>query len=296
MSDNTPRTDLACESMGETPTVDGVKYREEMTGGFRFFRMEIVRQAAAELLHKPMGHYITVECGKITELSEDRTLLLSHLLAEELRSMAERVAEKRTDSEFGILVIGLGNAELTADAVGPETVSRLTATRHLREHETALYRQIGCCALSALSPGVLGQTGIETVELIRGAVRYVRPDVLLVIDALAARSCDRLASTIQISDAGIEPGSGVGNYRAAITKRSVGVPVIALGVPTVVNSATLVSDALHKAGIGNVGGELERVLRTGESFFVSPKECDLITHRFASLFSDAVGMAFTGNL
>ncbi len=296
MVDYTPRSDLACESMGDTPHIAGVTYSEETAGGFHFLRMDIGRREAAELLHKPMGHYVTVECGRITELSEDRTLLLSHLLAEELKGMAERVTGKRADANFGILVAGLGNSELTADAIGPETVSRLTATRHLREHESALYREIGCCSLSALSPGVLGQTGIETVELIRGAIRYVRPDLLLVIDALAARSCDRLASTVQISDTGIEPGSGVGNYRAAITNKTVGVPVLALGVPTVVHSATLVSDALRKAGLSTSDGQLKEVLRTGVSFFVSPKECDLITHRFAALFSDAVGMAFTGNL
>jgi GPR endopeptidase len=150
------------------------------------------------------------------------------------------------------LVVGLGNSEITPDAIGPFSVRKLNVTRHLRGIDEKLYDTIGRCEISALFPGVLGQTGIETVELIRGAAENAHPDVVLVIDALAARSCDRLAATVQLSDSGINPGSGIGNHRKAICRETVGVPVIALGVPTVVNSATLVYDALHKAGIDGV--------------------------------------------
>ena len=142
-------------------------------------------------------------------------------------------------------------------------------------------------------PGVLGQTGIETVELIRGAVENAGPDVVLAIDALAARSCERLAATVQLSDNGINPGSGIGNHRKAICRETVGVPVIALGVPTVVNSATLVYDALRQAGIEEIRPELRQVLENGRSFFVSPKESDVITDRISDLIADAVDMAFT---
>jgi spore protease len=133
-------------------------------------------------------------------------------------------------------------------------------------------------------------------ELLRGAVECVRPDVVLVIDALAARSCERLSRTVQLSDVGIAPGSGVGNHRCAITHETLGVPVIALGVPTVVNSATLVYDALHEAGIEEADGALQRVLETGKSFFVSPKESDVITKEFSTLLADAVSRAFLGEL
>ena len=189
---------------------------------------------------------------------------------------------------------GLGNAELTADAIGPKTVGMLTATRHLREHEGGLYRRLGCSSLSAMAPGVLGQTGIETLELLRGAVRFVRPDIVILVDALAARSCDRLAATVQISDVGISPGSGVGNHRSAITRESLGVPVISVGVPTVVNSATLVYDALTEAGIETIDDSLHKVLKSGRSFFVSPKESDVITHEVARLLSRSIALAFTG--
>ena len=140
----------------------------------------------------------------------------------------------------------------------------------------------------------MGQTGIETLELLQGAVDCVKPDLILAVDALAARSCDRLASTLQISDAGIAPGSGVGNHRAPITREAMGVPVIALGVPTVVNSATLVYDALEQAGIEEIGAPLQRVLKNGKSFFVSPKDSDVVTEEASRLLSDAIGAAFTG--
>ncbi len=290
-------SDLACENVSESgQTPAGAEWKIDDSSGFRISRLEIRTDGAAEELGKPCGCYVSVECGKLNTIPATRAEQLAHVLAGELRGTVKRLTGKLPDAEFGVFVAGLGNAELTADAIGPKTVRRLTATRHLREHEGGLYRRLGCSALSALSPGVLGQTGIETLELLRGAVRFVRPDVVIVVDALAARSCERLASTVQISDAGISPGSGVGNHRAAITKQTMGVPVISLGVPTVVNSATLVYDALHEAGITEIDNTLRKVLENGRSFFVSPKECDVITEEVAQLLSSAIALAFTGGL
>lgn len=292
------RTDLACESMGSSPEhCEGVRCREEQVGSFRMHRTEICTENAAQRLGKPRGKYLTVECGSLQIMTEDERYALAELLAMEMARMAEQLSGKTVGSGFGIFVAGLGNAELTADAIGPQTVQKLTATRHLREHETALFQSFGCSALSALAPGVLGQTGIETLELLRGVIEHVRPDVVLVIDALAARSCERLAATVQLSDAGIAPGSGVGNHRSAITRETLGVPVLALGVPTVVNSATLVYDALRSAGLeGEIGASLIQVLETGKSFFVSPKESDVITESFSNLLAESISIAFMGAL
>ncbi len=291
------RTDLACESMGgELPPIEGADLRVERLSSFRVSRLAIRTKAAADKLGKPIGSYITVECGKIHLLGGRELELLSHLLAGELRGMSLRMTGRTPDAAFGVFVAGLGNAELTADAIGPKTVGRLTATRHLAEHEGKLYRSLGCSSLSALAPGVLGQTGIETSELLRGAVSCVKPHVLVAVDALAARSCDRLASTVQISNVGLCPGAGVGNHRAAINEETVGVPVIVLGVPTVVDSATLVYDALQEAGIEEISEPLRHVLENGKSFFVSPKESDLITEKVATLLADAISLAFTDGL
>ncbi len=291
------RTDLACESFGEAGRkIDGADQSVHRSGNYRIHRLRIRTADAADALGKPMGSYVTVECGKIHHLNRERTEMLARILSGELRGMTEVLTGKQPDPDFSIFVTGLGNAQLTADALGPDTVSKLTATRHLQEHEPPLYREIGCSSLSAFAPGVLGQTGIETIELLRGAVRSVKPDLVLVVDALAARSCQRLASTVQLSDAGIVPGSGVGNHRMAITSNTLGVPVIALGVPMVVDSSTLVYDALREANIEDISDSLRQVLENGKSFFVSPKESDVITEQVSDLLSRAISMAFVGDL
>ena len=291
------QSDLACEGFGKEPScAAAVEQETDTVSGFRVGRMHIRTQKDAEALGSPVGRYVTVECGQLGLLGEESMEILVHLLAGELRGLARRLTKKTPSSDFSIFVAGLGNAELTADAIGPLTVKRLTATRHLREHESQIYESLGCSALSALAPGVLGQTGIETQEILRSAVEVIRPDMMLVIDALAARSCERLATTVQLTDVGIVPGSGVGNHRAAITQESMGIPVAVIGVPTVVNSATLVYDVLQKAGIEKIGSPLETILHSGKSFFVSPKESDLIADRFSSLLARSIGAAFTADL
>ncbi len=291
------RTDLAFESFGDAGCrVEGAEQSIQRSGNCSIHRLHIRTAQAASALGKPVGTYVSVESGKIHHLSRERSGMLSHILAGELRGLAETLTGRRPDPDFCVLVAGLGNAELTADALGPATVGKLTATRHLREHELTLYRELGCSALAAFAPGVLGQTGIETLELLRGAVRTVGPDLVVAVDALAARSCRRLASTVQLSDTGIVPGSGVGNHRTAITAETLGVPVIALGVPMVVDSSTLVYDALREAGIADISDSLREVLENGRSFFVSPKESDMITRQVSDLLAQAIGSAFVGEL
>ncbi len=291
------RSDLACEISGNGKSLcHGAEWKTREAAGFAISELIISTKEAADQLGKPCGRYLTVECGRIDRLSASDHRALSHLLAGELRATVQRLTHKAVNSSLSVFVAGLGNADLTPDAIGPQTMRRLTATRHLRQYEGELYRAAGCSALSALAPGVLGQTGIETSELLRGAVNATHPDVILVIDALTARNCERLCATIQLSDTGIEPGSGVGNHRRAITYKSMGVPVIALGVPTVVNSATLVWDALNEAGIEGEDPRLKDVLERGKSFFVSPKESDLICESIAQLFARAIGLAFTEGL
>lgn len=291
------RSDLACEIAGNGKSLcEGAEWKRREAAGFAICELIISTKEAADELEKPCGRYLTVECGRIDLLSSENYRALAHLLAGELRGTVKRLTKKEIDTNLSVFVAGLGNADLTPDSIGPQTVKRLTATRHLRQHEQELYRAVGCSSLSALAPGVLGQTGIETSELLRGAVNATHPDAIIVIDALTARNCDRLCATVQLSDTGIEPGSGVGNHRRAITHKSMGVPVIALGVPTVVNSATLVWDALNEAGIKLEDPRLREVLEKGKSFFVSPKESDLICESIAQLFARAIGLAFTEGL
>lgn len=297
MEEGYARTDLALESCSASESgICGVEQSVHRRAGCVINRVSVTSSEAAVMLGKPIGTYVTVECGQINHLDREQRRSVVGLLADELRGMTRALTGRFPGGNLSVFVAGLGNAKLTADAVGPGTVSRLTATRHLLDHEAALFRTLGCSALSAISPGVLGETGIETLELIRGAVRSVRPDLVIAVDALAARSCARLATTVQISDSGIVPGSGIGNHRTAITMETLGVPVISVGVPTVVDSSTLVWDALREAEIDEVSSTLRAVLDNGKRFFVSPKESDLISDAVSELLAGAISEAFVGNL
>lgn len=273
----------------------GATLSEEERGGCTVTRLDITDREGAAAYGKPEGSYITVSCGKIWNMDDERTEEVGEVIADELRRMAKDMSGKRLDRDFGVLVAGLGNSDITPDAVGPETVKRIEVTRHLHTLAPDIYNQLGTCEISALSPGVLGQTGIETVELVRGAAENAKPDLIIAIDALAARSVSRLATTIQLSDKGINPGSGIGNMRRSICHENVGAPVLAIGVPTVVDSSTLVYDALSKAGIGKISNELNRVLDEGREFFVSPKESDIIMKKVSVLLARSIGMAFTSD-
>ena len=282
-TDGYARTDLACEA--GRPTVES----EEQTYGISDgAAVSVTRCREAD-----GTRYTTLFFGRVTLLSEKGLWDTAEILSDELCRMTEKMIGHRLTRESRILVAGLGNAGMTADAIGPETVRRMAVTRHLKEHDEAMYRALGCCELSAVSPGVLGQTGIESGILVKGAVEYVKPHLLVAVDALAARSCDRLASTIQLSDRGIAPGAGIGQSRMPLTSESMGCPVLGIGVPTVVDSATLVYDALIKADMDDhIPDELRDVLENGRSFIVSPKDSDAVTDMTCRLLARAINLAF----
>lgn len=286
------RSDLAAEC-GADREGDGVHIRKSESGGCRILHVQIKTAQAAERVGKPMGHYVTVECGNVGHLSGGELDRARCALSVEIREMAEHMCGKRIGARFSVLIVGLGNREIAADAVGPETVRLLSVTRHLRQADPLLLSTTGLCEIAAIAPGVLGQTGMEAVEQVRGAAETVRPDLVVAVDALAARSVDRLGGTVQISDTGIHPGSGIGNRRRAINTETVGVPVMALGVPTVVDTATLVCDTLRQSGAPSpLPPECRGVIERGRALFVSPKEVDLLTAAAASLLSTALEKAF----
>lgn len=286
------RSDLAAEC-GAIENTKGITVQRAEAGGCEILRVQIRTPEAAEAIGKPEGRYVTVDCGDIRMLDEVELERVRCALSVEIRDMAERMCGKRVGKGFSLLVAGLGNAEITPDAVGPEAVKRLSVTRHLRRLDNALFSTVGLCEIAALSPGVLGQTGIEAVELVRGAANAATPDLVIAIDALAARSVARLATTVQLSDSGIRPGSGIGNARRALDGESIGVPVMALGVPTVVDSSTLVFDALQQAGFDASDGDLYKALTEGKRFFVSPKEIDLLVSSVGVLLAESIEKAFS---
>lgn len=280
------RTDLACEA-AEAPAAEEERTTAMVLPGAQ--PVEIIRRRETDGTRS-----VTLACGRITARGEAEREGISELLAKELGLFAKGMLGRVPDAACRILAVGLGNAHMSPDAIGPDTVRRLTVTRHLRAHDQALFGALGCCELAALCPGVLAQTGMESGELVKAAVELVHPHLVVAVDALAAGSCDRLASTVQISDGGISPGAGLGNHRMAITAETMGCPVMGVGVPTVVDSATLVWDALARAGVQTetIPPELVRVLETGRSFVVTPKDCDEMVEATCRLLARGLNLAF----
>ena len=294
------RTDLALEareSIGEAESeLRGVSveeyYRE--TEDVRVTKVTIDTKNAAKTMGKPMGIYVTMEAPAMVEPDEDYHREISKCLAEELLKLLPEEEEGQN-----ILVVGLGNREVTADALGPQTVDNLYITRHIvREYGKAAYSCNRMPLLSALEPGVMAKTGMETAEIVKGVVSETKPDILIVVDALAARSTKRLNRTIQITNTGIQPGSGVGNHINALTKESLGVPVIAIGIPTVVDSATIVMDAMEKLLEGEENVDAVKYMSRQQppfpelnNMYMTGKDIDAVIKRISFTVSEGINIA-----
>lgn len=238
------RTDLAIEAREmaqeeQKREVPGVKMDVEDKGDIKITRVKIEDEVGEKIMGKSIGNYITLEIPKIRERGEEFKEEIAQAMSKELREIVKDEVKKDSTT----LVVGLGNWNITPDALGPKVISRLMVTRHLLEHIPDMVDE-ELTPVCALAPGVLGLTGIETGEIIKGVVDKVKPDQVIAIDALASRRMERVNTTIQITDTGISPGSGVGNKRKALDKKSLGIPVIAIGIPTVVDATTLANDTI----------------------------------------------------
>ena len=290
MFQNYIRTDLASESpvIEEKQNLNGVEVDEQTLDFGKALTIKITSDEGKELLGKDIGTYVTISFDNVLNMSNDTINKISAYLSDTIKRLTNNNPPPST-----VLVAGLGNRYITPDAIGPLSVKGVTVTRHIEYINKPLFDSLKMQNLSAISPGVIGQTGIETFEIIKSAVTNVTPDLLIVIDALASKSVDRLATTIQICDTGISPGSGIGNNNKEINKNSIGVPVIAIGVPTMVSSSTLVCDALEKAGINDIDDKLVDVLENGKSFFVTLNESDVVVSLLADIISNAINLAFS---
>lgn len=294
MKNNTyRRTDLASECKSEDIEFgresNGIQYEEKMPNGICVTTLDVLNDFGVQIIGKPVGRYVTVNVGKVWNLSGNDLTRRIDLLADEIRTMLDRALNGKSFNS--ILAVGLGNRYITSDAIGHEVLKNIIVTRHMKEAEPSIYKLLGGRAISAIAPGVIGQTGIETLELIQGVVKSTDPDAVIVIDALAAVDVSHLATTVQITDAGIEPGSGIGNRRLAIDRKSLNRPVIVIGVPTVVESSTLVYGALEEAGICEISDNLKKVLDNGRGYYVTPKESDIVTTEVSKLLADAINAA-----
>ena len=213
--------------------------KEEINENILVERVKITNDEGAKAIGKPVGDYITIDIKKLKIAGEEEINLAGETLSKEL----VKLVDKHIDKKGEILVVGLGNMYVTPDSLGPKVVNDIEVTRHIINY-LPQYVEEGTRMVSAISPGVLGTTGIETMEIVKGIVDNINPKLVIVIDALASRSIERISSTVQLSDTGIVPGAGVGNARNEISINTLGIPVIAIGIPTVVETAVLVNDCL----------------------------------------------------
>ena len=297
---NNRRTDLALE-VRETFEDDDVEIKgvvleedKDEENNIKITKVEIKDERGAKAMGKPIGTYITIEAPGLMGSDDSYHKPVMRQIQKYIKNLAKDFNNKHA------LIVGLGNRNLTADALGPMVVEHLFVTRHLvKEFGDEFAKRNKMEAVSAISPGVMGQTGMESSEIIKGIIKETKPDLLIVIDALAARSVSRLTTTIQITDTGISPGAGVGNNRNALNLQSIGIPVIAVGVPTVVDAATIVNDIMEES-LKNKGfseGEIYQFLaemneRKVNNMFVTPKNIDDSIHRISYTISEALNGIF----
>jgi len=288
------RTDLALEARESFEEGDvrirGVQI-EEAADEEREIYTTVVRietENGAKAMGKPVGTYVTLEAPNMSAEDEDYHREISCALSQHL-------LELLGDKEQTVLVVGLGNREVTPDALGPEVVGNLKITRHIAKEYGKASLEGAKKLVSAIVPGVMAQTGMETLEIIKGVVRETKPHAVIVIDALAARSTRRLNRTIQITDTGINPGSGVGNHRNGINSEVLGVPVIAVGVPTVVDAATIVNDSVEQAAETKERSQMIREMISPQlnTMFVTPKDIDETIKRISFTISEGLNMALS---
>lgn len=280
------RTDLALESKerleAEKNEMRGVIFEEHFDEkrNVTITKVTIETENGAKAIGKPVGTYLTLEAPDMAVPDEGSHREVSEVLAEQLRALVKENMES-------VLVVGLGNREVTPDALGPEVIGNLYITRHiLREYGEYAFPDKKVAAISGIVPGVMAQTGMETLEIIKGIISETSPQLVIAIDALAARSVKRLGRTIQIADTGINPGSGVGNHRKGLNEETLGVPVVAIGVPLVVDAATIVYDVCQDA---------DKIPNGIVGMFVTPKNIDEMVKSLSYTISEALNMTFELN-
>ncbi len=308
------RTDLACEMhtflMETAEEISGIEQNQSTKGDISVNRIKVATENAAKKIGKPVGTYTTLSFSDPRYLDKTRYETLCKAIADEICGLL-----KQTDKNKPVLIIGLGNRSITSDSLGPAVLDRLMITRHLFSYAPEALSQ-NLSSVCAIAPGVLGITGIETEEIIRGVCKNIDPCAVICVDALAARGIDRITRTVQICDTGIHPGAGVGNNRKEISEKTLGVPVIAVGVPTVVDAATITDDTLNLV-IDNLLESIQQtdqnssfyqmlknldederydLIRTSVSqdmpyFLTTPKEIDILINKTAEVVANGINFA-----
>lgn len=306
------RTDLAVErrdiynkANSLENDVDGIECeKEDINDKISVTRVKITNENGENAINKPKGEYITLDIKKIKYMEDETINECASILSKEIA----KLVDMHVDKQGPVLVVGLGNAYVTPDALGPKVANGIEVTRHIIKYCPQFVKE-GTRSISAVSPGVLGVTGIETLEIVKGIVENVKPKLVIAIDSLCSKNIDRIGSTIQISDTGIVPGAGVGNTRAELSQNTLGIPVVAIGIPTVVEAATLVSDGidifinrlqekaesnehLNKLQQEDKYSEVKEALNVGEyNMIVTPKEIDELIDKMKEVVARGINFA-----
>lgn len=299
------RTDLALEAREiysenakDKEEIDGVDVKIKKNEGITTTKIRITNENGVRALGKPIGSYVTIEAPDIkysVEIYENAC----RLLADEIKNLAK--IEQKTKT----LVVGLGNKRITPDALGPDVISKLMVTNHMKEQFKDFLND-DITSVCAIAPGVLGTTGMETAQIIKGVIDQVKPDLVIAVDALASRSLDRISTTIQLSDTGINPGAGVENSRAKLDENTLGVKVLAIGVPTVVEAVTIASDSIDMA-MNDINEDIlgdekknqlikEALSKNIGSLMVTPKDIDSVIEKTSKTVANGINLALHKNL
>ena len=276
-----PYTDLACERRRADTSISGVDYKRERAPYGEWERLTVSSTEGAKSIGRPVGIYDTL----ITERMDLMDMEAIDDAAEEVARELCYLCDVGDILPARILVVGLGNPELTPDSIGPATAKEVRATMHIREFDEEFFEDLECSEIAVLTPGVASASGMDAETVVRGVCEAMKPDVVLAIDALASRSPTRLGTTVQMSNTGIFPGSGIGNGRRAISRETVGVPVLSIGVPTVIDSRMFWYDARGD-------GKLNTSALAREAMFVSPKEINEIVKASARIIAGGINQAF----
>ncbi len=295
------RTDLVIETREMfAEEISGVESRKKDTDGIAVTHVKITTPEGAEKIGKPMGNYVTIEISSLETENEELCRRGADALCSELKKMIGDISP-----EGSVLIAGLGNQYITPDSIGPKTLNKLLVTRHITK-ESGNGLSFDVRSVSAIAPGVLGLTGIETKEIILGVADRIKPSLVIAVDALASRSLDRLGTTVQIADTGISPGSGVGNNRSELTEKTLGIPVIAIGIPMVVDAATVAADAIEtvRSHIKETGDiqtgavlsdaydlALAVLQENNKNMVVTPNDVDVISEQASMIIAEGINQA-----
>jgi spore protease len=267
--------------------IEGIKCEEEQIDDMKVTRVRIINEVGAEALDRKIGDYITIDIKKINNITTEKEEKIINTVSKELKN----VIQKHIAPEDEILIVGLGNLYATPDSLGSKVVQNIEITRHIKKYlPNAIDKNTR--SVSAITPGVLGTTGIETLEIVKGIVDNIKPKLIIAIDSLCSKNIDRINKSIQISDTGIVPGGGVGNRQGELSKDTLGIPVIGIGVPTVLDAATIVIDTLNACKINISEDEIVSKMKLNNfNFIVTPKEIDSLIESMTNVVSESINMS-----